>query len=259
VAFKTRQPDSSVNNDIYDQYGERWYTAKDDPVALLRAEARARYQWIIAELRGRYSDRSIRILDVGCGAGFLANALALSGYLVTGVDLSKSTLEVAQNHDSTKTVDYRYGNAYNLEFEDGAFNVVCAMDFLEHVEYPEKIVHEVARVLKPGGLFFFYTFNRNFLAWLIVIKGVEWFIRNTPHHMHRLHYFVKPAEMRRMCCKNRMSVVRCRGLAPKIFQTAFWKMLVTGSVDDSFAFAFTGHNLLGYMGLAVRGPDERAA
>jgi 2-polyprenyl-6-hydroxyphenyl methylase / 3-demethylubiquinone-9 3-methyltransferase len=259
MAFKKSRPETLVNNEIYDEYGERWYTAKDDPVALLRAEARARYGWIVSELTGRYSSGSIHILDVGCGAGFLANPLALNGYRVTGLDASKSALEVARNHDTTRTVDYRHGDAYKLEFDAGIFDVVCAMDFLEHVEYPDRVVQEVARVLKPGGSFFFYTFNRNLLAWLIVIKGVEWFIRNTPRRMHRLNYFIKPAEMRRMCFKNRMSVVRCCGLAPKIFQTAFWKMLVTGAVEDRFTFSFTRHQLIGYIGIAVRDQSDCTA
>lgn len=244
-------PNNSVNNAFYDDYGERWYAAKDDPVALLRAEARARNKWIVSELAGRSPNKALRILDIGCGAGFLANALAQEGYLVTGLDTSESSLAVARNHDVAGAVVYQYGDAYNLEFADGEFDVVCAMDFLEHVEEPERVVQEAARVLKPGGFFFFYTFNRNLIAWLIVIKGVEWFVRNTPRNMHRLRYFIKPSEMLRMCGRNGMRVTVCRGLAPKIFQTSFWKMLASGSVDENFAFTFTRHTLIGYMGLAI--------
>lgn len=244
-----------VNNDIYDQYGERWYTARNDPVGLLRAEARARNPWIILEMTKRFSDRNIRILDIGCGAGFLANELARHGYHVTGLDASESTLEVARRHDSTGTVDYRFGDAYRMEFENGTFEVVCAMDFLEHVENPERIVREVSRVLRTGGLFFFYTFNRNFLTWLVVIKGVEWFIRNTPRNMHCLRYFIKPDELKRMCRENGLKVTLCRGMAPKVFHSAFWKTIATGSVDDFFTFDFTRHAMVGYIGLAIRIPD----
>ena len=241
-----------VNNDIYHHYGERWYTAKNDPVALLRAEARARNHWIIAEMAGRFSDRNIRILDVGCGAGFLANELVPLGYDVTGLDASESTLEVARRHDSTGNVDYRCGDAYSMEFGAGSFDVVCAMDFLEHVENPGQVVREVSRVLRAGGLFFFYTFNRNFLTWLIVIKGVEWFIRNTPPNMHCLRYFIKPKELRRMCRENKLQVILCKGLAPKVFNSAFWKTIATGIVDDGFTFDFTDHTTMGYLGLAIR-------
>jgi 2-polyprenyl-6-hydroxyphenyl methylase/3-demethylubiquinone-9 3-methyltransferase len=241
-----------VNNDIYDQYGERWYTARNDPVALLRAEARARSPWMIFEMNRKFSGRNIRILDIGCGAGFLANEFARHGYRVTGLDTSKSTLEVARRHDSTGTVDYRYGDAGQMEFEDGSFDVVCAMDFLEHVENPERIVREVSRVLRRGGLFFFYTFNRNFLSWLIVIKGVEWFIRNTPPNMHCLRYFIKPGELRRMCFEAGLEVTVCRGMAPSVFHAAFWKTLATGIVDDRFSFSFTRRTLLAYIGLAIR-------
>ncbi len=244
--------DCPVNNEIYDRYGERWYTAEDDPVALLRAEARARNGWILSEMAGRFPGKSVRILDIGCGAGFLANALAAQGYGVTGVDTSSPSLEVARRHDSTGTVDYRRGDAYKLEFSDGSFDAVCAMDFLEHVENPGQVVREAARVLRQGGPFFFHTFNRNLLSWLIVIKGVEWFVRNTPPRMHSLRYFIKPAELREMCRENGLEIILCRGLVPRILQEPFWKMLATGRVQDRFRFKFTRHTLMGYLGCAVR-------
>jgi 2-polyprenyl-6-hydroxyphenyl methylase / 3-demethylubiquinone-9 3-methyltransferase len=250
MAAEKKRP---VNNAIYNRYGERWYTARNDPVALLRAEARARNGWISAELAGRFPDKKIRILDVGCGAGFLTNELARNGYTVTGLDFSVSSLEVARRHDPTKTVNYCAGDAYRLGFGNGSFDVVCAMDFLEHVEDPEQVVREIARVLRAGGHFFFYTFNRNFLTWLFVIKGLEWFIRNTPPDMHCLRYFIKPGELKRMCRKNGMEVLLCRGLAPKVCHLAFWKTVATGIVDDRFAFGFTRHTLMGYIGVARSG------
>jgi 2-polyprenyl-6-hydroxyphenyl methylase / 3-demethylubiquinone-9 3-methyltransferase len=246
------EKDFPVNNEIYHRYGERWYTAQDDPVALLRAEARARNRWIVSEMARRSFVGNIRILDLGCGAGFLANELVRFGYDVTGLDASESTLEVARRHDSTGKVDYRRGDAYCMEFGDGIFDAVCAMDFLEHVENPGQVVREVSRVLRAGGLFFFYTFNRNFLTWLIVIKGVEWFIRNTPPNMHCLRYFIKPKELKRMCRENELEVILCKGLAPKVFHSSFWKTLATGIVDDGFTFDFTGHTMMGYLGLAIR-------
>ncbi len=243
-----------IDNDIYHQYGEHWYTADADPVALLRAEARGRNQWIISEIEKRFSDRNIRVLDIGCGAGFLANELALHGYQVTGLDASEPTLEVARRHDLTGTVDYCCGDAYTLEFGNGTFDVVLAMDFLEHVENPERIVQEASRVLKAHGLFFFYTFNRNFLTWLVVIKGVEWFVRNTPPDMHCLRYFIKPDELKHMCLIHGLDVVLCRGFVPKIFHAAFWRMLATGRVDDNFTFKFTRRTTMGYIGAAIRTP-----
>ena len=242
----------SINNQIYDQYGERWYTAEDDPVALLRAEARTRNGWVASEISKRFSSTSVRVLDIGCGAGLLANELARCGHQVVGLDTSEASLEVARRHDSTGTVDYRRGDAYRLDLDEGAFDVVCAMDVLEHVAEPAQIVREVSRVLEAGGLFFFYTFNRSFFTWLVAIKGVEWFVRNTPPNMHCLRYFIKPSELRQMCSNNRLDVVLCRGMAPKIWHRSFWKMLMTGRVDDRFTFVFTPHTLMGYLGLALR-------
>jgi 2-polyprenyl-6-hydroxyphenyl methylase/3-demethylubiquinone-9 3-methyltransferase len=241
-----------VNNRLYHALGERWYTAKDDPVALLRAESRSRNQWIVHEVRQAFSAGRIHVLDVGCGAGFLSNDLARQGFAVTGLDASASSLEVARQYDETHTVTYEPGDAYHLPYAAESFEVACAMDFLEHVEEPESIVKEISRVLKPHGLFFFHTFNRNWLAWLIIIKGVEWFVRNTPRDLHVLKRFIKPCELRAMCAASGLQVQALQGFAPKINQRAFWHMLRTGIVEDAFAFAFTKSTLTGYAGMAVK-------
>ena len=110
--------------------------------------------------------------------------------------------------------------------------------FLEHVEEPERLVGEMARVLAPSGLFFFHTFNRNFLAWLVVIKGVEWFVKNTPHDLHVLRLFLKPDEVFAMCLAHGLQRETLLGSRPLI-GAPFWRMLRTGSVPSDFAFTFT--------------------
>ena len=242
-----------VNNDIYDQLGERWYGANDDPVALLRAESRLRNPWLTERLRSHTRGQA-RVLDIGCGGGFLSNHLAREGFDVTGLDASQASLDVAIRHDTSGKVSYLLGDALALPFPDASFDAVCAMDFLEHVEDPARVVAEAARVLKPGGLFFFHTFNRNPLAWLVVIKGVEWFVKNTPRHMHVLRLFIKPRELERMCLTHQLRFTELRGSAPVVFSWAFWRMLLSRTVPVDFRFQFTPSTALAYTGYAQRPP-----
>jgi 2-polyprenyl-6-hydroxyphenyl methylase / 3-demethylubiquinone-9 3-methyltransferase len=240
-----------VNNALYDELGERWYAANDDPVALLRAESRLRNPWVVERIRHEHGAAG-QVLDVGCGAGFLSNHLAREGFEVTGLDASQASLDVAARHDVTGKVSYVHGDALELPFAAASFDVVCAMDFLEHVEDPASVVAEIARVLKPGGVFFFHTFNKNALAWLVVIKGVEWFVKNTPKHMHVLRLFIKPSELSRMCAENGMSVALVHGSQPVVFSWAFWRMLLTRVVPKDFRFRFSNSTLLAYTGYAKR-------
>lgn len=239
-----------VNNEFYEHLGDRWYTAQDDPVALLRAESRARTPWVVAEIEREFPSRAPRVLDIGCGAGFLTNELVRTGFSVCGLDRSAQSLRIAVTYDATGRARYVNGDGERLPYRDRSFEAVCAMDFLEHVESPLVIVSEAARVLVSGGLFFFHTFNRNLISWLIVIKGVEWFVRNTPAAMHRLRYFVKPSELRAMCEASGMEVVCLRGLAPDFLRLAFAKMLLTGRVEEGFRFRFSRSTMTGYVGLA---------
>ncbi len=240
-----------VNNAIYEQLGERWYAADDDPVALLRAESRLRNPWVTQQILRECGEHA-KVLDVGCGAGFLSNHLANGGFEVTGLDASQASIDVAARHDATGQVRYLLGDAMHLPFADGSFDVVCAMDFLEHVEDPVAVVAEIARVMKPGGVFFFHTFNRNPLAWLVIIKGVEWFVKNTPRHMHVLRLFIKPQELARMCAANNLRVKVLHGSEPVVFSWAFWRMLLTRVVPRNFRFRFSKSTLLAYTGYATR-------
>lgn len=263
-----RGHDTPVNNAFYDDLGERWLHAQDDPVALLRAEGLAKQAWVNAQL-ARFSKAGfggvtaasaagrefpgtarapLRILDIGCGAGFLARALRAEGHEVHALDFSLPSLRVSQGVDAS--VRYLRGDALRLPYRDGSFDVVTSMDFLEHIEDPAASVREAARVLKPGGLFFFHTFNRNPLAWLVIIKGVEWFVKNTPPHMHVLRLFIKPAELARYCGAAGLEPLAWTGLRPDFRRAAFWRMLRTRVVPEDFRFVTTRSLLLSYLGVA---------
>jgi 2-polyprenyl-6-hydroxyphenyl methylase/3-demethylubiquinone-9 3-methyltransferase len=242
-------PISRVNNEIYAALGDLWYTAEDAPVALLRAESRLLNPWVAAEMTTKLGERRCRILDVGCGAGFLSNHLGWLGHEVTGLDVSADALAVAARHDLRHTVRYQEGDALKLPFEDASFDVVCAMDFLEHLESPEHAIAEAARVLRPSGLFFFHTFNRNVLAWLVIIKGVEWFVRNTPPHLHVLRLFLKPAEVSAMCVAHGLGAVEFRGVRPRL-GWPFLRMVLTRKISADFAFKFTSSTQIGFSGCA---------
>lgn len=240
---------ANVNNDIYETLGERWYSAEDDPIALLRAESRLLNPWVAAQIVSALGSSSADVLDVGCGGGFLSNQLGSLGHRVTGLDASRDALAIASRHDPSRQVRYQQGDALRLPFEAASFDAVCAMDLLEHVENPDQVIAEAARVLKPSGLFFFHTFNRSFLSWLVVIKGVAWFVRNTPRNLHILRLFLKPAEVRASCQRHGLVAVEMQGVRPKL-GLAFWKMLFTRRVSAGFSFAFNKSTGLGFCGVA---------
>lgn len=239
---------SRINNDFYNDLD--WHEEKEHPIALLRAENRLRNPWIAEVIQKRLGPS--KVLDIGCGAGFLTNFLAEEGHEVHGIDLSAPSLQIAKQNDLTQKVQYQVASAYSLPYPDASFDAVTAMDLLEHVEEPQKVIAEAARLLRPGALFFFHTFNRNPLSYLIIIKGVEWCVRNTPKNMHVYPLFIKPKELQIMCENNQLNVENIQGVRPDFKRGSFWKMVATRQVPEDFRFIFTPSLMTGYCGYSQR-------
>jgi 2-polyprenyl-6-hydroxyphenyl methylase/3-demethylubiquinone-9 3-methyltransferase len=238
---------AEVNNEIYENLGERWYQAWDDPVALLRAQGRVIHPWISERIKKKFGENKVNILDVGCGAGLLSNELALEGHAVTGVDMSPESLRIARLHDATRSVTYVEADALELPFPEGAFEVVTCMDFLEHVHFPARYIAEMSRVLRPGGLLFFHTFNRNVLSWIVIIKGVEWFVKNTPKDMHVIELFIRPEELEEYAQRAGVKVQEMTGIRPVISSIPL-KSIFTGVVSPKMRFTLTNSLHMSYLG-----------
>lgn len=156
-----------------------------------------RLKWIdtLAPLAGR------KVLDVGCGGGILAEAMAGAGATVSGIDLSEKALKVAKLHlyESGRQVDYQLVSAEDYaEQHAGEFDVVTCMEMLEHVPDPASVVAACARLVKPGGWVFFSTLNRNPKSYLLAVIGAEYVLKLLPRGTHDYAKFIKPAELARM-------------------------------------------------------------
>lgn len=139
-----------------------------------------------------------RLLDVGCGGGLLAEALARAGAQVTAIDLAPGMIEVARRHaaESGLGIDYRVAAAEELHASAaGAFDVVTCMEMLEHVPEPQRMVATLAGLTRPGGELFVSTLNRNLKSFLLAIVGAEYLAKLLPRGTHEYEKLIRPAEL----------------------------------------------------------------
>lgn len=156
-----------------------------------------------------------RVLDVGCGGGLLAEALARRGASVTGIDLAPGMIQTAKLHaaESGLAIDYRVQDAAELAASDvPRFDVVCCMEMLEHVADPAAFVGILARLVRPGGAVFVSTLNRNLRAFLLAIVGAEYVLRLLPRGTHDYERFIRPAELAAWARASGLALVHTAGL-----------------------------------------------
>jgi len=189
-----------VDNEIYDRLAAAWWDERSwlyGLRALLNPGRLAYFRDVLNRLRITRADA--RVLDVGCGGGFLAEELARLGCRVVGVDPSSASIATARAHAAQMglAIDYRVGAGEALPAADASSDVVCCCDVLEHVRDVDRVIAEIARVLRPGGIFCYDTPNRTFLSRLILIDLLQkWpLTRSVAPDLHDWAAFLKPPEL----------------------------------------------------------------
>jgi 2-polyprenyl-6-hydroxyphenyl methylase/3-demethylubiquinone-9 3-methyltransferase len=176
----------------------------------------------INPLRVAYIERQAQgvegksILDVGCGGGILAEALAQQGARVTGIDMAEMSLKVARLHlhESALEIDYQLSTVEAFaEDNEARFDIVTCLEMLEHVPDPASVITAAARLLKPDGVLFLSTINRNPKAFALAILGAEYILRMLPRGTHDYRKFIKPSEMATQLRACGMRVVDISGMS----------------------------------------------
>ena len=239
-----------INNSFYSDLGDRWFEGDDHAIALLRAESRVKVAYVQEVFENEGLGPEGRVLDVACGAGLVAIPLAEAGYRVKGIDLADGAIRSAQQR-APENAAFAVADAYATGEPDERYDAVLLLDMLEHVERPGDVLEEAARVLRPGGIVVFHTFNRTPLAWLLAIHGIRVVARDTPADLHVYRLFIKPGELRRMMAEVELGVRDMQGVRP-VVDGAFFRSVAHRRVHPGFSFALTTSTAVGYLGYAVK-------
>jgi 2-polyprenyl-6-hydroxyphenyl methylase/3-demethylubiquinone-9 3-methyltransferase len=201
-----------------------------DPAEIARFEAAASRWWDpqgemrplhdLNPVRLQYVERAgnlagLKVLDVGCGGGLLAEAMARKGALVTGLDLADDLLQVAKLHALEAGVEVNYvleAAESHVQLHAGEYDVVTCMEMLEHVPDPTSVIDALGRLVKPGGHVFVSTLNRTPKAYALAILGAEYVLRLLPTGTHTYDKFIRPSELKQWSRAAGLAVIDIAGL-----------------------------------------------
>jgi 2-polyprenyl-6-hydroxyphenyl methylase/3-demethylubiquinone-9 3-methyltransferase len=233
--------------------GAQWWNPKG-PMAALHKLNPVRIGYIRDQAAARFERdpkrlnclEGLRILDIGCGAGILSEPLARLGGDVTGIDPASENIEIAAAHaqDSGVDVDYRATTAEQLAANKEQFDIVLAMEVVEHVIDVPAFVATCASMVKPGGLMVAATLNRTMKSFALAIVGAEYILRWVPRGTHQWDKFVTPEELEQALEAGGLDVIGERGVIYNLFADR-WQLSSDMDVN--------------YMVAAMRKPGSTAA
>ncbi len=197
----------------FDALAARWWDPMG-PMRPLHMMNPPRAAWVAARVR-RYLGAGVPILDVGCGAGLLAEALAKDGFAVTGLDAGAEVISVARAHAEGQGLNlaYRQGTAEALAAEGTKFPVVTALEIIEHVADPAEFLFSLKSLLAPGGLLFLSTLNRTPKSYAVAKIGAEYMLRLLPVGTHDWKKFISPVELGQLCRGAGLRLAETAGLS----------------------------------------------
>lgn len=217
--------------DRFNRLSATWWNP-EGPMRPLHVVNALRLGYVVGQIESHFelgtrngSLAGLRILDVGCGGGLLAEPLARRGAHVVGVDASPGNVAAARLHAASQgvAVDYRLGEAGDVLSADERFDVVLALEVVEHVSDVPAFVDTVARRVAPGGLLFASTIDRTWKSFVFAIVGAEHVLRVLPRGTHRWRQFVRPAELVDAVGRSALQLSELRGMRYNPFRlTASW-------------------------------------
>ncbi|TAM50833.1 MAG: bifunctional 2-polyprenyl-6-hydroxyphenol methylase/3-demethylubiquinol 3-O-methyltransferase UbiG [Burkholderiaceae bacterium] len=231
------QPSNVDSQEIskFDRVARLWWDT-DGKMGMLHVINPLRTRFVLDQAPLRQS----RVIDIGCGGGIFAEALAEAGAKVVGIDQAQQTLEIARQH-ATKSglaIDYRLQTVEHLVTQEaGSYDVVTCMEMLEHVPNPASVVNACARLLKPGGHAFFSTINRTLKAFLFAIVGGEYILHILPRGTHRYNKLIRPDELRKWSATGGLEFVSIASLMYDPLAKHF--RVVPGKEDINYMACFT--------------------
>jgi 2-polyprenyl-6-hydroxyphenyl methylase/3-demethylubiquinone-9 3-methyltransferase len=223
-------PGSSVDQreaEYYARFAQTWWDDSGPFWPLHRLNA-VRAPFITSEIRwhlqpeprSRLPLAGVRVLDIGCGGGILAESMARLGARVHGIDVVERNIRIAAAHAAESGLDIRYDltTAEDLAARGGTYDVVLNMEVVEHVADLEGFMAACCELVRPGGMMFVATINRTLAAWLIAILGAEHVLRWMPKGTHRWSRFRRPAEIKALLGRHGLGVARQTGVAVNPFR-----------------------------------------
>lgn len=220
-----------IDNALYNEQGDIWWD-ENRILHLLKSSinpARAGYFRRILNEALKFDYHDMPALDVGCGGGILAEEFAGMGFRVTGIDPSEQSLTTAKQHAQSMglSIQYQAGTGESIPFADNTYPVVYCCDVIEHVRDLPKVMSEIYRVTKPGGVFFFDTLNRTFISKLVAIKMFqEWkSMALMPPRLHEWRMFIRPEELKRLLTQAGFKSREFRGTSPNVSIPKFISLL----------------------------------
>ena len=197
---------------IYERYAAHWWDGSERWLRTLQNLVPARLKYLDQAIDWREK----HVLDLGCGGGFMAEALARRGAIVTGIDPSAGAIAIATRHAAAGqlTISHMKASGEDLPCADSCFDHVVCVDVLEHVGDVDAVVSEIRRVLRPGGTFAFDTINRSFLARLVIVTLGERVLRLLPRGTHDPAKFITPDELAAMLQAHGFGACHFVGLGP---------------------------------------------
>ena len=167
--------------------------------------------------------KGLKLLDIGCGGGLIAEPMSRLGANVTGIDASLNNIKIAETHSKKNNLKINYLNTSPEQFpNDQEFDIILNLEIIEHVEDVDLYFKSCAKLLKKNGIMFTATLNRTFTSYIKAIVGAEYILRWLPIGTHDWNKFLKPIEVEKMIKNLNFSILETKGLVFNPF-TQKWK------------------------------------